>query len=99
MGKLMYYSFDQNNSGGYCLFNEKDGISDCIVVEAFNEDQANMLFDEIVKEYSNYCPCCGERWYGVGAESSDINGLELDLYTRPVFIHYLDGTIKTYKQL
>lgn len=99
MARLMYYSFDQNNSGGYCLFNEKDGISDCIVVEAYSESQANDLFDKIVENYSSYCPCCGERWYGIGMESESINGLELETYTRPVFIHYLDGSIKTYAQL
>lgn len=65
-----FYVFDQNNSGGYFVIDEN--ISSEIIIEAMDEQQAITRLNEIIDqkpEYTNFCPCCGTRWY---PEFSDV---------------------------
>lgn len=63
-GQTYFYVFIQNNSGGYFVTDEN--IASEIVIEATDENQAAKRLIEIVDqkpEYTEFCPCCGERWY------------------------------------
>lgn len=63
---MSFYVYRQNNSGGYFVEDENVGIH--VIIESDTEEQANKKFDEILdgnSKYTKYCPCCGERWYGV----------------------------------
>lgn len=58
---MKWFTYDQNNSGGY--FIDNDEVTHMICVQAENADAANAKAEEITKEYGEYCECCGERWY------------------------------------
>lgn len=63
-GQTYFYVFMQNNSGGYFVTDEN--IASEIVIEAIDENQAAKRLIEIVgqkPEYTEFCPCCGQRWY------------------------------------
>jgi hypothetical protein len=51
----MFYTFEQNNSGGYYLGPEY------LVVEANSTEEANRRFEDFDPDMS-YCDCCGPRW-------------------------------------
>ena len=55
-----YYTFNQNNSGGYFIIN--DYVAECLIIEAQNVDEAISKMQDITEDYSEYCDCCGERW-------------------------------------
>ncbi len=62
----MFYTFNQNNSGGRFTYTPTAGISHYVVIEADSADEANcraldvgIYFDPY---YSIDCPCCGSRW-------------------------------------
>lgn len=57
-----FYTFSQNNSGGYFELNEKDGIAECVIIEATSKEEASSKAKIIFQEYSDFCECCGERW-------------------------------------
>ncbi len=56
----MFFTFGQNNSGGY--FIENDDVRQYLIVEANSSDEAIDKMLDITENYSEYCPCCGERW-------------------------------------
>lgn len=56
----MIYMFRQNNSGGYFIENEV--VSKYVVIQVNTEEKAIEILAEITEDYSEYCPCCGERW-------------------------------------
>lgn len=65
-----FYVFSQNNSGGY--FVKDENVAPEIIIEATEEVLAMARLDEILSqkpEYTNFCPCCGRRWY---PEYSDV---------------------------
>lgn len=53
----------QNNSGGY--FIQNDDVQIYVAVEGVDKQHADSRFTEIIRPYSSFCPCCGERWYGL----------------------------------
>jgi len=59
-----YYIFHQNNSGGFFDYNEQNGISSVLAVEATSEKKAQAIFNAIIEKngQSDSCDCCGERW-------------------------------------
>jgi hypothetical protein len=57
-----FYTYSQNNSGGYFELNKKDGIAEYVIIEAKNAKQAHNTASDLFASYSNYCECCGERW-------------------------------------
>lgn len=95
----MFYTIDQNNSGGYFIQNEY--VDEFVIVEANTPYEAVYKLNKIVEDYSEYCECCGERWcYDV----DDFNSVseQPTLYNKPieeykswwngsVIIYYLDG--------
>lgn len=111
MEQSKFYTFNQNNSGGSFYVSEKDGISEYVIIEAFNADHANKKAEEIGLYFNGCdneidCSCCGDRWH----EASEHNATSLpEIYGKPVeeakkgmfrenvSVHYLDGTFKNVK--
>ncbi len=58
--KAKFYEFTQNNSGGY--FDVDDNVCNRVIIEAFDEKQAQKIFEPMIKNQSPSCPCCGDRW-------------------------------------
>lgn len=67
----MFVTFEQNNSGGYYLEDDKFGIGCYIIIEADNIKEALMRLERISDNYDEsqnehsfyeYCECCGDRW-------------------------------------
>ena len=90
----MFYTFNQNNSGGSYDINA--GINECVIIEADTAGEAN---DRAVSvgiyfngcEDGRDCNCCGDRWY---AQDSGDNGTEVpeSMSYRNVIIYYKTGT-------
>lgn len=65
---MAFFHFSQNNSGGWFSFDEEDGITHHVVVEADSAEAANnralsigLYFDGC--DAGLDCECCGDRWY------------------------------------
>jgi len=56
-----FYTYNQNNSGGY--FIQNDDVRAFVVIEAQNPKEADLKAAEIFDGYDEYCDCCGKRWY------------------------------------
>lgn len=95
-----FYTFSQNNSGGY--FIENDDVATYLIIEAQSEEEAVSKMQNITAEYSDFCICCGERWsdYAIdsGTEKPLVFGKDVKK-DNPVrsdssstIIHYYDGT-------
>ena len=76
-----FFHFNQNNSGGSFVFNESEGITHHVVIEANDAQDANIIaimkglyFDGCSTGID--CSCCGDRWYRVdeGDEVPSIYG-------------------------
>lgn len=99
----MFYTFNQNNSGGSFDFNEELGITQYVVIEASNHEAANLYMESIIDG-----DCCGERWSQVwstdGDETPSIYGESVKLFGGSYFIkkgycicvHYLNGDKEWY---
>ena len=63
----MFYHFNQNNSGGSFSFDENQGITHHVIIEADNAPDANTVAEGIGIYFGGYgdCDCCGDRWYEV----------------------------------
>lgn len=75
----MFYTFNQNNSGGRFTYNSTAGISHYVVIEADDAYEANIKAQSIGIYFDPYynrdCSCCGTRW----SEASD----SYDVHSRP----------------
>lgn len=101
-----FYTFNQNNSGGYFIENEKFGIGHIIIIEALNSDHANLRLENIgnnVSGFYDFCACCGDRWYNVDEEDGtvtpeyygeNINNVKIGLYSKYAYIHYIDNSFE-----
>jgi hypothetical protein len=66
----MFYTFNQNNSGGSFVFDEDRGLSTHVIVEADSADAANDIAESIGIYFNGCdlgidCTCCGNRWGAV----------------------------------
>ena len=68
---MAFYTYSQNNSGGFFCEPAK-----YVIVEADSQDEAN----EIAQEHGVYfngcatgvdCSCCGDRWYPCWEDATD----------------------------
>lgn len=96
----MFYTYDQNNSGGYYIQN---GIVDIfVIVEGDTVEEIIEKAKDIFEDYSEYCPCCGERWdLDIWGETLDDEPLVYDIPAREfkdnfwkygnVIIYYKNG--------
>lgn len=68
----MFYTYSQNNSGGYFITN--DDVREYLIIEADSVQEANSKMYDITEDYGEYCECCGLRWdilYSSDAEGKD----------------------------
>lgn len=73
---MKFYHILQNNSGGGFDFDEVEGLTHNIVIEATSADEANdkalrigCYFDGV--SGGSDCPCCGDRWSPVQADDGE----------------------------
>lgn len=98
-----FFTFPQNNSGGYYIIN--DDVSEYLIIEAQNASEAIHKMEYITEDYSQYCPCCGTRWsyWMVEDSNGDEEPMIYDRNIRDaeenirgnkprVIVHYYDGT-------
>lgn len=62
------YKFRQNNSGGYFIENGKTGFK-VILVIANDIESAYAIIEKNLN--TNFCSCCGQRYYFEYAEYND----------------------------
>lgn len=104
--KTKFYTFNQNNSGGYFVKDDKFGVCETVIVEAISPTDAWDRLEKIgdnVSGFMDFCSCCGERWSNWMDESDgkdvpEIYGTPVDVATKGLFrdkafVHYMDGTI------
>jgi len=107
--KTKFFTFSQNNSGGYFIEDDKHGVSGYVIIEAPGESEANSKLREIGENtdgFWDYCPCCGPRWYDLDELDGNpepmiygtpISETEGGYFHERCFVHYIDGTIKEFK--
>ena len=104
----MFYTYNQNNSGGSFVF-EKSGISHFVIVEADSAEDADSKAQAIGLYFDGEgdCDCCGARWsqayngtnepevYGASAFDYEVSkfGIKWMGEDPEGFIHYRDGKI------
>ena len=109
---MLFYEFDQNNTGGTWVADEDLGYK--VFIEAEESSGAidkaldiGIYFDGC--RVGNDCPCCGDRWhepYGAGEEAPTYYGEPLPrtesngfgFWGLPIVVHYADGTRKYYDE-
>lgn len=108
----MFYTFNQNNSGGD--FEVNDLVAQYVVIEANDIDHASEIAEGIGIYFDGCdkgidCPCCGDRWYlpwtDTGTNEPLIYGQPPDK-TTSIFckkgdivchVHYLNSPKVTYR--
>jgi hypothetical protein len=97
---LKFYTFCQNNSGGYFIRNDEFGVDEYIIIEAQSFQEAWYKLEEIgkkVKDFWEFCPCCGSRWSDYddeeGTEFPELYGKTISDNFENCFIHYYNGKI------
>ncbi len=60
----MFYTYNQNNSGGIFTEDAEAGISHYVIVEANSPHEADVIAENIGVYFDDSydCPCCGSRW-------------------------------------
>lgn len=66
----MFYTYNQNNSGGRFVENKRTGIGQYVIIEADTADDANYRAEQIGIYFEGTgddidCPCCGDRWFPI----------------------------------
>lgn len=105
-----FYTFNQNNSGGYFETDKNDGIAEYVIIEGASVREVQSKARDLFNNYSNYCECCGERWstswideddgkdepmiYSEPVEDFILNKEKNSWFNKSAAIHYYDGTIK-----
>jgi len=106
----MFYTYNQNNSGG--SFDSDDKIAQFVIVEAKSPRVADALAEDLGIYFNGChdgrdCDCCGDRWSPAydGKEEPAIYGKPIaeyeadfckkgEVYAR---VFYLDGTVTEYR--
>ena len=109
----MFYTFNQNNSGGSFITNDR--VAKYVIIEADSNKEADKKAEELGIYFNGCalgfdCDCCGDRWY----ESYGNGDNAPKIYDKPVkeyqdtwftkvgetyaYVHNKDGTVDTYKR-
>jgi len=99
---MKFYTYRQNNSGGYWDLDPEKGIGHYVIIEALDHNDADDRAERIGIEFGTGCPCCGDRWdnsyHGDENDSPKIYGEEpvemfKESYNKDhlIYIHYADG--------
>ncbi|EGT5282634.1 hypothetical protein NMJ53_012705 [Clostridioides difficile] len=102
----MFYTFCQNNSGGYIIRNEIVDIY--VIIEGHSANDIKRKANKLFKYYSQYCECCGKRWeYWFDDSDLDteprIDNKSVREYKsnhnggKKIIIHYDNGKIESIK--
>lgn len=104
----MFYTYRQNNSGGFWSDNLYSGITRYVIIEANSASHANERAEDIGLYFDGCdddrdCPCCGDRWYKTyeseATEQPELYGeLVGEKEGSDIAVHYLDGTFKLFGQ-
>lgn len=99
----MFYTFDQNNSGG--SFQKDEDVTLHVIIEAENADEANDKAEMVGLYFDGLgdCSCCGDRWYET-YESEHTSHETPQLYGEdpiehgngPLFIDWIDDKSQAY---
>ena len=108
--KTKFWEFSQNNSGGYFVEDNENGVCETVIIEAQTSDEAWNRLEKVgdkVDGFWNYCDCCGERWSNWLDEedgkdvlmhyNTPLKEVEKSMFTDRAFVHYYDGSIKEFK--
>lgn len=76
----MFYTYRQNNSGGYWEYDTLEGVAQYVIIEAPTQELANLKFWDVVSGYTSYCECCGERWSDYYPDDAEVPSI----YDKPV---------------
>jgi hypothetical protein len=105
----MFYTYDQNNSGGG--FDRDDKVACTVIIEAESAKEADVRAEEVGiyfdDDYDIDCACCGTRWsraWDDGEETPQIYGKDIAdhrcMWTPVGFayahVYYKDGTKKSF---
>ena len=102
--KTKFYCFSQNNSGGFFINDDENGICEYVIIEAESGDDANERAEKIGLYFDGVldgedCGCCGDRWYraydeeGKDTPMLDNNSIYDAIageYRKGAYIHYID---------
>ncbi|MGZ8887979.1 MAG: DUF7296 family protein [Halobacteriota archaeon] len=109
--QLKWWSFDQNNSGGY--WEVDDNVSQWVHIQEWSASEAVSKLNALTSHHS-YCECCGERWND-WVDEDDGNpepmcyGKTLEVFEEDEYsrwfqeptgkhrLHFFDGRIASYK--
>ncbi|WWO62250.1 hypothetical protein [Vibrio phage vB_VcM_SY] len=72
---MKWFSYSQNNSGGYFIRN--DIVADYVLIQAESAEIADEKMLELSSDYCESCPCCGDRWW---IDSRDESGTDEPMY-------------------
>ncbi|WP_328742941.1 hypothetical protein OG436_29560 [Streptomyces caniferus] len=107
----MFYTYDQNNSGGGFDYDESRGLGIVVIVEADSASLADDRAEEIGLYFDGEddCDCCGNRWYAAssgGDTVPSVYGTPVQSYAwkwkwaregfPEAFVHFADGRVEGY---
>lgn len=92
----MFYTFDQNNSGG-SFIHVPGALSHKVIIEADSAEEANRIAEGLGMYFDGDgdCSCCGNRWYeawpqDAGTETPEIYGAPVEAYgSSKYFINWM----------
>lgn len=106
---MPFYTYCQNNSGGWFDIDKERGIGVVVVIQAHDPAMADALaqYKGLYFHYDEDCSCCGVRWTSSnkpwadkGTDRPEVYGEPIEEYKpwngNPMYVHYLDGTVKEY---
>lgn len=88
----------RTTAAGY--FIENDDVDHYVFIQAPSSDEFYRIANGITSNYSEYCECCGERWYysrnEEGSKEPEIYGESVYTTTRTHYseraiLYYYDG--------
>ena len=108
-----FFTYVQNNSGGYYVENDETGVCPAIIIEAEDVweswDKLKEIGDRTVGFWS-FCPCCGKRWEEIsiidddGTEEPELFGHKIadtvdnwSVSLKRAFVHYKNGDVVEFK--
>lgn len=101
MNDLKWYMFDQNNSGGSFVVDDK--LCHRLFIEAESFDDAVMKAEDLGCYWNGVedgrdCPCCGDRWSKWNDDSVDIERYKTEGYTASVYDNIWSDTEGEWKR-
>jgi hypothetical protein len=101
-----FYTFSQNNSGGFFNNDHASAVAEYVIIEAKSAIAANAKAKDIGIYFDGCkfgidCSCCGDRWYSVdeydAKEAPTVYGTPVTEWVTGEssgYVHYLDGTVR-----